>query len=142
MLIITTVDEFFPQVLVSTLADAETSHDATTLPRNYRQMSHRHTRSISRSVSDVASATLSDDLRPDDAFMTSTPQLNDETEMFNDNNNNDDSAVFTGFDSAHYRGFLLRHGSYERYKIRARKKDPLESELKVRKCGNPNTRTI
>ena len=94
------------------------------------QVSHRHTRSISRSVSDVASATLSDELRPDDVFM-STPRLTDEPEVFNDDNNND-KAVFSGFDSAHYRGFLLRHGSYERYKIRARKKDPLESEVKVR----------
>jgi hypothetical protein len=52
-----------------------------------------------------------DDLSP--AF--SSPQLchNDDVHVFDDTVEDDDNNAFTGFDSAHYRGFLLRHGSYE-----------------------------
>jgi len=115
---------------------------STTLPRSCRQILHRHNRVISRSVSDVASATLSEELPPSDdveaelspAF--SSPLLCDNDVFIDD----DENSAFTGFDSAHYRGFLLRHGSYERYKIRARKKDPLEAEIKG-VCTLPRTKT-
>ena len=100
--------------------------------------SHRHARLISRSVSDVANASLSEEIAHDEdddveqispAF--SSPHLADADDRDNVFNDADDGANFSGFDSAHYRGFLLRHGSYERYKIRAgRKRDPLEAETK------------
>lgn len=41
----------------------------------------------------------------------------------------DDDPSFTGFDTAHYRGFLLRHGSYERYKSRMTKINGLENQV-------------
>ena len=93
---------------------------STSLPRSCRQVLHRHSRTISRSVSDVASATLSEEIRLEEtddlspAF--SSPQLchnDDVVNVFDDTVEDDDNAAFTGFDSAHYRGFLLRHGSYE-----------------------------
>ena len=116
---------------------------STTLPRSCRQIIHRHTRAISRSVSDVASATLSEELpSPSDDIEAelspafSSPHLCDNDVFVDD----DENSAFTGFDSAHYRGFLLRHGSYERYKIRSRKKDPLDTEIKG-VCTLPRTKT-
>ena len=125
----------------------------TTLPRTRRQLSHHHTKSISRSVSDVVSATLPENLsRPCDedddvgrvnvdlTHAFSTPQICG-SDVFDDVVDDDDSSMFHGFDSAHYRGFLLRHGSYERYKIRSKKKTSLFHQEISGVCTLPRTKT-
>ena len=108
----------------------------TSAPRTRRL---NRSRTISRSVSDVASATLSEEfqVRQDDdddgheadvvdranlSHAFSTPHICANNEKTFDVVDVNDENDFNGFDSAHYRGFLLRHGSYERYKIRAKTK--------------------
>ena len=129
----------------------------TTLPRMRRKTSHRHAKSISRSVSDVASATLSpdmtshhcdddDDVRgdcngnPNLGHAFSTPHICSNDTFVDDDDDNDDE-MFNGFDSAHYRGFLLRHGSYERYKIRAKSKESIFHPAMSGVCTLPRTKT-
>jgi len=116
---------------------------SATLPRTRRL---NQSRTISRSVSDVASPTLSEELarqddevdREDLSHAFSTPQICD-NKVFLDVNDENDNPEFNGFDSAHYRGFLLRHGSYERYKIRAKTKS-LHPEMSG-VCTLPRTKT-
>ena len=128
----------------------------TTLPRMRRKTSHRHAKSISRSVSDVVSAVLSpdssshhDDIVDDDrgdynantglGHAFSTPHICSNDAFVDDDDDNDE--MFNGFDSAHYRGFLLRHGSYERYKIRTKTKESVFRPEISGVCTLPRTKT-
>ena len=93
-----------------------------------------HLRRISRSVSDVMSVSLVSEegmLTGNDVYLGNLNDDRDLDEALEDGDNScgdkstgsvsdpEDQPGSFDRESVHYRGFLLRHGSYERYKVRS-----------------------
>lgn len=93
---------------LTSILESESENDSAIILDDASPTSTAKTSGVSRSVSDVTSPA---DSPPEAEVPTVSVVTDDEDE---------DHGQQSPFASAHYRGFLLRHGSYERYKIRSR----------------------
>ena len=85
------------EITLTSILESESENDSAVILDELASPTSTASKSVSRSVSDV---------------MSSEPELVI--------NAGDKNSPISGSGGSNYRGFLLRHGSYERYKIRSR----------------------
>ena len=94
------------EITLTSILESESENDSAIILDDMASPTSTASKSVSRSVSDVMSA----------ASSAEAPESNANSLEKSDNRGSSSSP----FASPNYRGFLLRHGSYERYKIRSR----------------------
>ena len=94
------------EITLTSILESESENDSAIILDDMASPTSTASKSVSRSVSDVMSA----------ASSAEAPESNANSPEKSDNRGSSSSP----FASPNYRGFLLRHGSYERYKIRSR----------------------